>query len=283
MKTKKYRLLELPILSFFSKRLYQDIGLNWKGVNLAYLFLLLAICCIPAALQERENILQALETGQVDILNQIPEVRIQNGEAVVNEPMPYFIKNRDGNSIAIIDTSGSMNYIDDPSVMVMLTENKLVVRRGRNLFNTFNLSGIEDLHIDKHVLNGWLNRIQKSIAPLSYGIFLMLSYIFAVLVMILISVVGLILSNLMNSALSFKDTMRIAITAATPSIIAISIAAALQLHVPGYIYAVITLVYLFVGIKSCSTVDTEADALNVDLKSVLRPNLMDAVDIDEAA
>ncbi|MDF7799682.1 DUF1189 family protein [Pontiellaceae bacterium B1224] len=268
MASKKYRLLELPVLAFFSKRLYRDIGRNWQGVNLAaYLFLLLAICCIPATLHQRDKILQSLETGQVDLLNQIPEIRIQNGRAAVNATMPYYIRDRNNRPLAIIDTSGSMNYIDDATVMVMLTESKLIVRRGRNLFNTFSLSGIESLVLNKHIINGWLNDIQKTISPLSYGIFLMLSYIFAVLAMMLVAVVGLIIANVLHSSLSFKDTMRIAIAAATPAIIVISVTSALGFTLPCGIYPAITLLYLIIGIKSCST---QADEKKVDLKAVLR-------------
>jgi hypothetical protein len=273
MQTRKYRLLELPVLAFFSKRLYRDIGRNWNGVNLAYLFLLLAICCLPAALHQRGKILRSLESGQVHLLNQIPEIRIQNGAAFVDQPMPYYIKDRNNVPVAIIDTTGSMNYIDDPSVKVLLTETKLILRRGKSLFNTFNLSGIEELTIDKFLLNDWLYRIQKSIAPLSYGIFLMLSYIFAVLMMILAAVVGLILSTIMHSSLSFRDTMRIAITAATPAIIIIFATSSLGFSIPGFIYPLITLLYLIIGIKSCCGPTDIEDGESINLKAALRKEL----------
>lgn len=264
--------MQIPFLAFFSKRLYRDIGRNWKGVNLAYLFLLLAICCVPFALHKRAEIVQSLETNQVDILNQVPEIHILNGEAYVEAEMPYFIKNHAGKPIAIIDTTGSMNYIDDPSVQVMLTANKLIIRRGRTLFNKFDLDAVEDLYIDKHVLNGWISGIKGSIAPLSYGIFLMLSYIFAVMAMTFVAIIGLILSNIMHSALSFKDTMRIAVTASTPAIIGLTVSAALGLSIPLYVFLAITLAYLLMGILSCSSNIEDREDGDIDLKAALRPD-----------
>jgi len=272
MKLKKYRLVQLPFLAFFSKRLYRDIGRNWNGVNLAYLFLLLAICCVPIALHKRAEIIQSLETNQVDILNQIPEIHILNGEAQVDAEMPYFINNQAGNPVAIIDTTGSMNYIDDPSVQVMLTGSKLIIRRGRTLFNKFNLDSVEDLYIDKHVLNGWISSIKGSIAPLSYGIFLMLSYIFAVMAMTFIAVVGLIFSNLMHSSLHFKDTMRIAVTASTPAIIGLTVSAAFGLSIPLYVFLAITVAYLLMGVLACSSNIEDREDGGIDLKAALRPD-----------
>lgn len=272
MKIKRYRLAQLPFLAFFSKRVYADVGRNWKGVNLAYVFLLLAVCCVPITLHTREALLSSMETGQVDILNQLPEINIRYGEASADVKQPHYIRASNGDPIAIIDTTGSMNYIDDASVKVLLTETKLIVRRGRNLFNTFDLEGIDDLTINKHIINDWANAIKGSVAPLSYGIYLLLSYIFAVMALVFVAIVGLILAQLTKSPLSFKDSLRVATVAATPSIIFITIAGALGFGIPVYIYLAVTFLYLFAGVKSCGStpdVATSGEDDQIDLKSFL--------------
>ena len=285
MRTKKYRLFQTPLFAFFSGRLYRDVGRNWKGVNFAYLFLLLAICCVPATLHMRQGILRSFESGHVDILNQIPEIHIVDGEASVQGKQPHYIRNAAGDPIAIIDTTGSMNYIDAPTVQVMLTETKLIVRRGRNLFNTFNLDGIADLTINKQILSGWVQTVKDSIAPLSYGIFLMLSYIFAVMVLMFVAIVGLVVSSLMNNTLGFTSVMRIATVAATPSIIAITALAAVGIKLSGFAYLAITFLYLFIGIKACqkSVVEENGEG-RIDLKSLLHEDeLQEIRSIEEAA
>ncbi|WP_372847337.1 DUF1189 family protein, partial [Pontiella sp.] len=92
----KYKIFQMPLLAFFSKRIYQDVGRNWKGVNLAYLFLLLAICCIPAALGLRDHILKSLDTEHVQFLNQIPSIDISNGLASTDVSQPYYIRHSNG-------------------------------------------------------------------------------------------------------------------------------------------------------------------------------------------
>ena len=92
MRIKRYSLAQLPFLAFFSKRIYADVGRNWKGVNLAYVFLLLAVCCVPVTLHTRDTLMNSLESGQAHVLNQIPEIRILEGEAIVDVRQPYYIK-----------------------------------------------------------------------------------------------------------------------------------------------------------------------------------------------
>ena len=248
---KKYNVLHLPVLSFFSKRLYRDVGRNWKGSNFLYLFLLLAICWIPPTLKLRQEMVQSLDSNQVKLINQLPDIHIQNGQVSIDQNQPYRIT-RNGETVAIIDTTGSMNYIADKNVMALLTENELIIRRGKNQFNTLDLSQVSEFHLNKNIANQWLQMAKNSMAPLSYGLFLLLSYTFAVLLMLLVAVVGLMISSVMHTSLKFSGILRIAAAAATPSIILITISAALGQSISGLIYIAVTLLYLLIGIISCS-------------------------------
>lgn len=251
MLEKKYNILHLPVLSFFSKRLYRDVGRNWKGSNFSYLFLLLAICWIPPTFKLRQEMVQSLDSNQVKLINQLPDIHIQNGQVSIDQNQPYHIT-RNGETVAIIDTTGSMNYIADENVMALLTENELIIRRGKNQFNTLDLSQVSEFHLNKNIANQWLQMAKNSLAPLSYGLFLLLSYTFAVLLMLLVAVVGLMISSAMHTSLKFSGILRIAAAAATPSIILITISAALGQSISGLIYIAVTLLYLLIGIISCS-------------------------------
>jgi len=153
-----------------------------------------------------------------------------------------------------------MNYIDDDSVKVLLTETKLVVRRGKKQFNTLDLAQISEFHLNRDIANRWIQTTKDSLAPLSYGIFLLLSYIFAVLFILLAAIAGLILSAIMHSSLKFAGVLRIAAAAITPSIILITVSAALGHAIPGLVYFVISMIYLLVGISACAKpVETEEE------------------------
>jgi len=265
---KKYSILHLPLLSFFSKRLYRDVGQNWKGANMTYLFLLLAICCIPPTLSLRQDMIQSLDSNQVQFINQLPDIHIKNGRVEIDQQQPYHIT-RNGETVAIIDTTGSMNYIDDKSVVALLTESELIVRRGKNQFNTLDLSQVSEFHLNKHIANQWIQMTKNSLAPLSYGIFLLLSYTFTVLVMLLTAIVGLILSAAMHSSLKFSGILRIAAAAATPAIILIAVSIALGRTIPGLIYIAVTLLYLLIGIMACAKPAEEEEIPKLRLTGLL--------------
>ena len=263
-------MISVPFFAFFSKRAYRDVARNWKGVNFAYLFILLAACCIPPTLSLRDEMVKSLDQGQVSLISQIPDIRVQNGRVLVDQIAPLFINREDGSPAIIIDTTGSMNYIDDERVLALLTESALIVRRGENAFNTFDLSTITDIHINQQIANQWLQTAKGSIAPLSYGLFLMLSYVFAVMVMLLAAVVGLILSLAMHGTLNFASALRVATVAATPSIILITVSAAVGFSMPAGIHLAVTLIYLIIGVSACSKQTEEvSQAGQVDLKSLL--------------
>lgn len=279
----KYNLLSVPFLSFFSKNAYREVGKNWRGVNLVYLFLLLAICCLPPTLSWRKHFLQSLDSNQVHIINQIPDIRISNGQVTLNQRQPYVITRNDGTTAIIIDTTGSLNYIDDPNVIALLMESSLIVRSGENTFNTIDLSGISDFHFDKFIANDWLNMARNSLAPVSYGIFLMLSYIFALLVMLLAAVLGLILSHAMHGTLSFASALRLATVAASPSIIFMTISAALGIGISTEIHLAVTMIYLIIGIKACAKPGPAEKEEHVDLKACLHEDDEDLPEVQHAA
>ena len=274
-------MLQLPFLSFFSKKLYRDVGQNWKGANIAYLFILLAICWVPVTLQLRREVVQSLGSNQSLLLNQIPDIHIKNGRVEMNQKKPYPIKNLSGKTVAIIDTTGSMNYIADNNVKVLLTEDKIIFRRGQNQFKTLSLAQIGELHLNKEVVAEWLQTTQGALTPLSYGLLLLLSCIFTVFVVLMAAVTGWILSPALHSALKFAGVMRVAAAAATPAIILITVAATLGQSIPGPIYIAVALSYLFIALKSCAgqAEDQETPRLNL----VLLLHKEDSVHIHDAA
>ena len=101
----------------------------------------------------------------------------------------------------------------------------------------------------------------------------MLSYVFAVMVMLLAAVVGLILSLAMHGTLNFASALRVATVAATPSIIFITISAALGFTVAPAIHLAITLIYLVVGVSACSKTTEVSEGGEVDLKSLLSDDI----------
>jgi len=77
---KKFSILHLPVLSFYSGQLYQDVGLNWKGIGIGYLFLLLAVCAIPKIFKLHSSLSLFIDKEATPFIEQIPKITIEKGE-----------------------------------------------------------------------------------------------------------------------------------------------------------------------------------------------------------
>ncbi|TKJ38924.1 MAG: hypothetical protein CEE38_04300 [Planctomycetes bacterium B3_Pla] len=83
--TKTYSIFHIPVFSFFSKELYRDVGMHWKGVNFLYLLLLLAICLLPTTIKMYIGFANFANNEAPAIIEQIPEITINNGKVSINE------------------------------------------------------------------------------------------------------------------------------------------------------------------------------------------------------
>ena len=138
---KRFSIFHIPVLSFFSKELYIDVGLHWKGVNFLYLLLLLAICWIPTMIGIHVSFLDFIDNEAPAVVEQVPEITITNGEASIKEPQPYYIKDpENGDVLAIIDTTGTIDSLEDPNAICLLTKSRVIYRETKCETRTFGLS-----------------------------------------------------------------------------------------------------------------------------------------------
>jgi hypothetical protein len=118
------------LLSFYSQRLYIDVGKRWKGYGIRYLVLLIALWSIPFAIKIGFDFNEVFHQQLIEPLSIIPTIYIQNGEATFDKPMPYFVKNRKNEVVLIIDTTGKItDFIDKyPYLTILINKNKVAFR-----------------------------------------------------------------------------------------------------------------------------------------------------------
>lgn len=117
-------------LSFFSKRLYIDVGKNWTGYGIRYLILLLVLWSIPFSLKMVLDLNTLFEEQLTEPLSTIPTIYIQNGEVEFDKPMPYLVKNKKNEVVLIVDTTGQVNdfSIKYPKLTILINKDRVSFR-----------------------------------------------------------------------------------------------------------------------------------------------------------
>ncbi|MGL5742731.1 MAG: DUF1189 family protein [Legionella sp.] len=115
--------------SFYSRRLYVDVGKRWRGFGVLYLVLALAIFSIPFALRLVMDFNVMYQEQIIEPLQKIPLLYVQNGAVLFDKSMPYLIKNDKGKVIIIIDTTGKVNdFRHYPDLTTLINKNRILLK-----------------------------------------------------------------------------------------------------------------------------------------------------------
>ncbi len=254
---KKFSIIHIPVLSFFSKELYIDVGQNWKGVNFSYLLLLLAICWIPTMIKIHVDFSNFVNNETPAIVNQVPEITITDGQVSIKETQPYYIKDPDSDEpLAIIDTTGQIESLEGTDAFFLLTGNKVIIKEGEFENRTYDLSNVKAFAVDSDRITGWLGIVRKFLTVVIYPFALLGSYLFRIVQALIYAAIGLLFALWCQVTLSYATLLRLAVVAMTPCLLAKTIFGLADIHLSyaTLIFLVITLAYLFFAVKANSEI-----------------------------
>lgn len=252
---KKFSIIHIPLFSFFSKELYKDVGLRWKGVNFSYLLLILVICWIPAMIKIHAGFTGFVTNEAPTVLDQLPEITITDGEVSISEPEPYYIKVPESNDVlAVIDTTGTIKTLEDANAPCLLTKSKIMWKKSEIETQTIDLSKIEEFVLNRERVMGWLRTANKFLVIAIYPAALLGSYVFRIVQALIYGAAGLLFALLFKVRLSYGALVRLAVVAMTPCILVKTILGMAEIRLPyaGLIFLAITLGYLLFAVKANS-------------------------------
>src|SRR5262245_33145556 len=212
---KRYSYLHAFVLSFFSRSFYQDVGRHWRGTGLLYMLILLVVLWIPSFIKMKVGFSRFITSEAPFFTQQIPRITIKNGQVSTDVATPYFIKDKDGTPIAIIDTTGQYQDIDDSPARILVTKTKVVARDDRQT-RIYQLRDVSDFELDRARVEGWLEMARVWLVLVLIPVILICSFVFRAVQMLIYAAVGLLFSNLLNTNLSYQTLMRLAAVALTP-------------------------------------------------------------------
>ncbi|STX51831.1 Protein of uncharacterised function (DUF1189) [Legionella busanensis] len=227
-----YNYFQALYLSFFSNRLYIDVGRRWKGFAITYLLLLFLITSLPVFVRIFINFNDYFEQQITLPIKSLPPFYVQNGEVILDKPMPYLVKNREGKIIAAVDTTGTIKQIDSkyPDLAILIVKDGLFYRIPESQgLNNIDLK-IDKIPFDKNMnqyFDGsqWLNTsgVQKlklfSQVIIYPTIVLSLFFMYLAILFILALLGQVIALAIFRYSISYGQAVRLLNVSATPHIV----------------------------------------------------------------
>lgn len=271
---RKYTILHAPLLSFFSKWLYQDVAREWRGTGLLYLLALLAATWVPLVVGIHVVVTHFVRREAPPVVEQVPPITIRDGAVSCPEPQPYFIKDPDtGRPVAIIDTTGELTSLEGTGAGLLLTRTRLIVAQSGNETRIYDLSNTRAFYIDRDILTKWLEIARRWLAVAAYPLLVLFSYVYRIVQALLYAAIGLLFARMTRATLTYQALVRLAIVATTPVIILDTIVLLAGLSIPYWwpICFVIAMGYLYFGVKASAEPVAPQIADSPDVPSFTTP------------
>jgi hypothetical protein len=216
---RRFNLFHPLLLSFYSPDLYRDVAGSWTGVGFLYLLLLLALCWIPPMVKLHQTTAGFLDSIGPAVLAQVPTVSIHQGEVSIQEPQPYVIQVPGSDTpLVVIDTTGQTTP-ESSKAMLLLTKHQAVVRKNDFETRTYELSGIQELTVDRSSVGRILDTCKRWLAFLLYPFALAGSYAYRMVQVLTYAAIGLFFGELLKTRQEYPVMLRVSCVAITPAVV----------------------------------------------------------------
>lgn len=206
----------------------------------------------------------------IEPLAKLPPLYIQNGQVTFDKPMPYFVKNKEGKIVSIIDTTGEVKTIDGkyPDLTTLITKNKFFYRVPSPKFfftkqidSSNNQVFVQALSTDiNQVFDGknWINssgikKVKLFSQVIIYPTVALVIFVIYLVFLLVFALMGQLLAKLfLHIALNFKQTTRLLIVSATPQVFTLLFGLTVNWIFTGFGLLLITLlaVYFIFAVRS---------------------------------
>ncbi len=252
---KHYSIIHPLYMSFFSKSLYRDVAVNWRGLCLTYLLIVLTLNLIPDMVRLHERVADFVAVEVPKVVHQVPTITISEGNASVNVPVPYII-NAPWSKLpfAVIDTSDGAAAASGLKATIMLTRTKLTVRGDESEIHAFDFSRIHHAVIDKDAINLWMEAFKDYFIFAVYPFALFFAFLYYFIQALLCASIGMFFAKMFNIELKARALIRLSVVAFTPPLVLQTAHALLDIEFPysGVISLLLATGYLYFAVSSCS-------------------------------
>jgi len=226
----RYSLIHPLFMAFFSRSLYQDVGRNWKGAGLLFLFSIVALCTIPFVLLLQSELSALLNEEAPGIVTQMPAVRIVKGKVSIDKTEPYYVNDKSGEPLVVFDTTGQIRTLAGSKAAILVSQSSLIVRSNTGETRTIDLSGIDGFSMDRRLLYEWIDELERSFAIIMYPFAVLFFFLVRLIEVAIFAAIASFLTRSPGAPSDYRKYMRLAAVSMTPVMVIGAV-----LNIPGIV------------------------------------------------
>jgi hypothetical protein len=250
---RQFTIVHPLVLSFFSADLYRDAASSWRGASFAHLFILSLLSCIPFLFRFQAGIDEFVEADLPEIIDQVPDITVADGEARVDAAQPYFIEDPDsGETLFILDTTGEITSLEGTGAKGLLTRDRFLLEQGDLEPRTYYLAQMDAVELNREVLYDWTEMGRKWLVPFVSPFVLGFTYAVGTILILVYGGIGNLFCNATRITLPYPALVSLAAMALTPAwLIGIGLGI-LRIEVPFWwlVSFLISMSFLYLGVRA---------------------------------
>lgn len=247
----QYNVFQAIYMSFYSRRLYRDVALNWGGKAFLYLFMLLALSFISFTYRTQLTLNLFYHESVTEIVKQLPILTVKEGKISTPENHPYTIMDSKTNKkVAVIDTTGQYKTLEEAGAPVLLTETTLISQTSPDQIRIDQVPSQLTAILDPNVINNYIAHYLNYLWIGIYIFGLLGMYVYRIIQSLLYAILGKLFSAMNQINLSYGQIVQIVMVALTPCIVLNTLSNIFMLQIPFalLLYFILTIFYMVYGI-----------------------------------
>lgn len=249
----QYNVLQAIIMSFYSKKLYRDVAMNWGGKAFLYLLLLVALSWILFTIQVQFTLNKIYEKDSEKLIPQIPVMTIKDGKLSTPENRPYVITDPENHeNLVVIDTSGTYTTLEQAHSNFLITQTEMITRSKPTETKTNQIPPTLNMVIDPSVVNEFVKKFLGFAWIILFVVFTISAYIYRIIQALLYAIIGKLFAVVVQIPLSYDKILQVAMVAVTPAIVLSTIFDFFNISFAyqELFYFILSVLYLFYGVSA---------------------------------
>ncbi|MBX9686845.1 MAG: DUF1189 domain-containing protein [Candidatus Obscuribacterales bacterium] len=205
---KTFECWQAPVFAFFSTGFYRQLGSASKGLGFLYMLVLIAVSSAVIPVKEFLSFQTMFTSHGHEVIEQIPDLKIEHGRLSINQPLPYYISDPQSGAYLIAFDSTENGESSQLDIPLIITPEGFSSRGGQGQ-SAHVFKSIEHLSVSASELQRWMT-IGLYLVPLATYLFaLPLIWLGHIVQALGFSLAGLILAKMISVKIKYAGILRI--------------------------------------------------------------------------